>query len=159
MATAYPLPDLAKVKQMLGLLFDGLDVKAGKKFDIVPPSGSWIGLYVCDDGSPVAACAVDALLAANAGAALSMLPPAVAKDAAKAKELTDVMVANLQEIMNICSRLVMTDSSRHLKLDKVYPAKAMPPQLMQLLGAVQGRVDFELNVPKYGVGTLAVLSS
>ena len=159
MATAYPLPDLAKVKLMLGLLFDGLDVKAGKKFDIVPPSGSWIGLYVCDDGRPVAACAVDALLAASAGAALSMLPPAVAKDAAKTKELTDVMVANLQEIMNICSRLLMNDSSAHLRLEKVYPSKAMSPELTKVLGAVQGRADFELNVPKYGAGTLAVIST
>ncbi len=159
MPTHYPLPDAAKVKQMLGLLYDGLDIKPGKKFDIVPPSGSWIGLYVSDDGKPVAACAVDAALAANSAAALSMLPPGVAKDAAKSKELTDVMIANLQEIMNICSRLLMNDSSAHLKLEKLYPAKAMSPQLTAMLGATQGRVDFELNVPKYGAGTLAVLST
>ena len=159
MATAYPMPDTAKVKLMLGLLFDGLDVKPGKKFDIVPPSGSWVGMYVGDDGRPVAACAVDGALAANAAAALSMLPPAVAKDAAKTRELTDVMVANLQEIMNICSRLLMSDGSAHLKLDKVYPSKAMPAALAAMLGSVQGRVDFELNVPKYGAGTLAVLST
>lgn len=159
MATHYPMPDTAKVKLMLGLLFDGLDVKTGKKFDIVPPSGSWVGLYVADDGKPVAACAVDVALAANSSAALSMLPPAVAKDAAKSKELTDVMVANLHEIMNICSRLLMSDGSAHLKLQKVYPSKAMPPELAALLGAAQGRVDFELNVPKYGAGTLAVLST
>ena len=159
MATAYPMPDTAKVKLMLGLLFDGLDVKPGKKFEIVPPSGSWIGVYVADDGKPVAACAVDVTLAAHSAAALSMLPPAVAKDAAKTKELTDVMVANLHEIMNICSRLLMADGSAHLKLDKVYPAKAMPAPLTAMLGSVQGRVDFELNVPKYGAGTLAVLST
>jgi hypothetical protein len=159
MATAYPMPDAAKVKMMLGLLFDGLDVKPGKKFDIVPPSGSWVGLYVADDGKPVAACAVDVALAANSAAALSMLPPGVAKDAAKTKELTDVMVANLQEIMNICSRLLMNDNSAHLKLENVYPSKAMPPALTAMLGASQGRVDFELNVPKYGAGTLAVLST
>ncbi len=159
MATNYPMPDAAKVKLMLGLLFDGLDVKPGKKFDIVPPSGSWIGLYVADDGKAVAACAVDVALAAHSAAALSMLPPGIAKDAAKTRELTDVMVANLQEIMNICSRLLMNDGSAHLKLDKVYPSKAMPAALTALLGASHGRVDFELNVPKYGAGTLAVLST
>lgn len=159
MATAYPMPDAAKVKQMLGLLFDGLDVKPGKKFDIVPPSGSWVGMYVADDGKPVAACAVDVALAANSSAALSMLPPGTAKDAARTRELTDVMIANLQEIMNICSRLLMSDSSAHLKLGRVYPSQAMPPELTALLGAARGRIDFELNVPKYGAGTLAVLSS
>ena len=159
MATAYPIPDAAKVKRMLGLLFDGLDVKPGKRFDIAPPSGSWVGVYVADDGRPVAACAVDGALAANTSAALSMLPPAAAKDAAKSRQLTDVMIANLQEVMNICSRLLMSDGSAHLKLGRVYPAQAMPPELTALLGAARGRSDFELNVPKYGTGTLAVLST
>ena len=68
MATTYPMPDAAKVKLMLGLLFDGLDVKPGKKFDIVPPLGQLVGLYVSDDGKPVAACAVDVALAANSAA-------------------------------------------------------------------------------------------
>jgi len=159
MTTAYPMPDIAKVKTMLELLFDGLEVKAGKKFDIVPPSGSWIGLYVSDDGKPVAACAVDCALAANSSAALSMLPPGVAKDAAKSKELTDVMISNLHEIMNICTRLLMNDSSAHLKLATVHPSKAMPAELGALLGAVKGRADFELSMPKYGPGTLSVVST
>lgn len=159
MATAYPLPDAAKVKSLLGLLFDGLEVKSGKKFDIVPPSGSWIGLYVSDDGTPVAACAVDVLLAANSSAALSMLPPAAAKDAAKSKDLTDVMVANLREIMNICTRLLMNDSSAHLRLESLHPAKSMPAGVTAVLGGVKGRIDFELNLPKYGAGTLAVVST
>ena len=159
MATRYPLPDVAKVKLMLGLLYDGLEVKPGKKFDVAPASGSWVGLYIADDGAPVAACVADVALAANSSAALSMLPPAVAKDAAKSKELTEVMVANLREIMNICTRLLMDDGSAHLRLDSVYPAKALPAPAAKLLGAVQGRVDFELTVPKYGPGTLAVISA
>jgi hypothetical protein len=158
MATTYPMPDAAKVKSMLGMLFDGLDIKPGKKFDIVPPSGSWIGLYIADDGKPVALCAVDQNLAAYASAALSMLPPGVAKDAAKTKDLTEVMVANLHEIMNICSRLVMNDASAHLKLEKTYSSTDMSAGVSAVLGAVAGRADFELNIAKYGVGTLSVLS-
>ena len=159
MATAFPMPDAAKVKSMLGMLFDGLDVKPGKKFDITAPSGSWIGLYVSDDNRPVAACVADSALAANSGAALSMLPPAVAKDAAKSKELTEVMVGNLREIMNICTRLLMQDGSAHLRLQELYPAKGLPPEAAAMLAALQGRVDFELTVPKYGPGTLAVVST
>lgn len=158
MATTCPLPDANKVRTMLGLLFDGLEVKPGKKTDLSPASGAWVALYVGDDGKPLALCAADALLAASAGAALSMLPPAVAKDAAKSKDLTDVMVGNLQEIMNICSRLVMTDTSPHLKLEKVYPSKSLPPSVTGVMTGAQGRIDFELNVPKYGPGTLSVLS-
>lgn len=158
MATTYPLPDAAKVKQMLGLLFDGLEVKPGKKFDITPPSGSWVGLYVADDGKPVALCAADVLLSANSASALSMLPPGVAKDAAKSKELTDVMVGNLREIMNICTRLLMSDTSPHLKLEALYPATALPAGATAVIGGAKGRIDFELTVPKYGPGTLALVS-
>jgi hypothetical protein len=158
MPTQYPIPDSAKVKQLLGLLFDGLEVKPGKKFDVVPSSGSWVGLYVTDDGKPVAACAVDVALATNSSAALSMLPPAAAKDAAKTKELTEVMIGNLREIMNICTRLVMNDGSAHLQLESIHPSKAMPPQVAAVLSAAQGRADFELTLPKYGPGTLAVVS-
>lgn len=159
MSTAYLMPDAAKVKSMLGMLFDGLEVKPGKRFDITCPTGNWIGLYISDAGTPVAACVADGALAANYGAALSMLSPAMAKDAAKSKELTDIMIANLREVMNICTRLLMSDDSAHLRLEEVYSADAMPPHVAKVLGAVQNRVDFELTVPRYGAGTMAVIST
>ena len=159
MTTAYPMPDASKVKSMLGLLFDGLDVKPGRKFEVLPTSGCWVGLYVSDAGVPAAACIADVALAANAGAALSMLPPAVAKDAAKSKQLTDVMVGNLREVLNICTRLLMTDTSAHLRLAEVFPATALPAGVATVLSGQKGRVDFELTVPKYGPGTLAVVST
>jgi hypothetical protein len=159
MATHDPMPGTAKLKLMPGLLFDGPDVEPGEKSEIAPPSASWAGLYVGDDGKAVAACAAGGALAANSTAALSMPPPGVAKDAARTRELTDVMVANLQQIMNICSRLPTGDGSAHLKLDRVCPSKARPTQPTALPGSAQGRVELELNVPTYGAGTLAVAST
>jgi hypothetical protein len=158
MATTCPLPDANKVRSMLGLLFDGLEVKPGRRADLSPASGSWVALYVGDDGRPLALCAADALFAANAGAALSLLPPATAKDAAKTRDLTDVMRGNLAEVMNICSRLLMTDSSPHLRLDGVQPAKSLSPAVTGVMSGATGRADFELTVPRYGPGTLSVLS-
>lgn len=159
MATTCPMPDAPKIRSMLGMLFDGLDIKPGKKFDITPTSGSWVGLYIGDDGQPLAACVADLALAANSGAALSMMPPGVAKDAIKEKDLSEVMVANVHEVMNICTRLMMTEGSPHLRLAKLYPSKALPPEAAALLAAVKGRADFELSVPKYGPGTLSFIST
>ncbi|HWX81867.1 MAG TPA: hypothetical protein VNZ02_17325 [Steroidobacteraceae bacterium] len=159
MATAYPLPDGAKIAQLLGIMFDGLDVKPGGTFDQTPAGGAWFGVFVTDDGAPVALCGADANLAASFGGALSMLPVAAAKDAAKARQLTDVMIENVREIMNICTRLVMDATSPHLKLDQLYPAKSLPPAALTLLGAPQGRREFQLQVPKYGGGVLTVLSA
>lgn len=159
MPTTCPLPDAAKIRSMLELVFEGLDAKPGKKFEITPASGGWVGLYVTDDGKPVAACAADSSLAAHAGAALTMLPPTVAKDAIKTLTLSDAMVANLHEIMNICSRLLMTDNSVHVRLAELYPAAAMPATLTSVIGAAQGRVDCEVQVPKYGTGILAFITT
>jgi len=159
MMTAYPLPDGAKIVQILGLLFDGLEVKPGGVFDQTPAGGAWFGVFVADSGEPVALCGADVNLAASFGAAFSMLPLAAAKDAAKSRELTDVMIENVREIMNICSRLVMDSASLHLKLDQVYPTKALPAPAAALLGAPKGRREFQLQLPKYGGGVLTLLSA
>jgi hypothetical protein len=158
MATAYPLPDGPKIVQFLGLLFDGLDVKPGGTFDQSPAGGAWFGVFVADSGEPVALCGADANLAATWGAAFSMLPVAAAKEAAKTRELTGVMIENVREIMNICTRLVMDATSLHLKLDQVYPAKSLPAPAAALLGAAQGRREFQLQLPKYGGGVLTFLT-
>jgi hypothetical protein len=159
MATAYPLPDGRKIVDMLGLLFDGLDVKAGGTFDQTPAGGAWFGVFVADSGSPAALCGADANLAATFGSAFSMLPVGAAKEAAKARELTSVMIDNMREIMNICSRLVMDATSPHLKLDQIYPAKSLPASAAALLGAPSGRREFQVQLPKYGGGVLTFLTA
>ena len=87
-----------------------------------------------------------------------MLPVAAAKDAAKARELTSVMIENMREIMNICSRLVMDATSPHLRLDQIYPAKSLPAPATALLGAPNGRREFQVQLPKYGGGVFAFMS-
>lgn len=159
MAAAYPMPDVPKVIQLLGLLFDGLDVKVGGSFDQSPAGGAWIGVFIADSGEPVALCGADANLAANMGSAFSLLPVGVAKDAAKSRELTQVMIENVREIMNICTRLVMDASSPHLRLEQVYPTKALPAPAAALLGAAKNRREFQLQLPKYGGGVLSIVST
>jgi hypothetical protein len=158
MSTAYPLPDGNKVMQILGLLFDGMEVKPGGAFDVTPAGGAWLGVFVADDGQPVALCGADVNLAASFGAAFSMLPPTAAKEAAKARELTAVMIENVREIMNICTRLVMDAASPHLKLDQIYPVKLLPQSAAALLTSPKGRREFQVQLPRYGGGVLALLS-
>lgn len=158
MATAYPLPNAPKIVQMLGLLFDGLDVKPGGTFDQTPAGGAWFGVFVADSGEPVALCGADANLAASFGCAFSMLPVGMVKEAAKSRDLTGVMIDNIREIMNICTRLVMDASSPHLKLEQIYSSKSLPAPASALLGAPKGRCEFQVQLPKYGGGVLTFLS-
>ena len=155
--TAHPLPDVAQVKELLGMLFDGLSVKLGPKLDVSPKSSNFYGVYVSDAGTPVALCGCDMAFAANSGAALSMLPPGVAKDAAKDKDLTPVMLANLHEVMNICTRLMLRDDSPHLKLRELCAQAALPAPAAAIAGAPKGRIDFEIGIAKYGNGVLSVM--
>jgi hypothetical protein len=159
MSTTYPLPDVAKVIQILGLLFDGLEVKLGGTFDQTPAGGAWFGVFVADSGEPVALCGADVNLAANFGAAFSMLPVNAAKEAAKARELTSVMTDNVREIMNICTRLVMDNTSPHLKLEQIYPVRNLPAPAAALLGTAARRREFQLQLPKYGGGILTLLTA
>ena len=159
MTIGYPLPDRPKILDLLGLLFDGLDVKPGGAFDQSPAGGAWFGVFVADSGEPVALCGADANLAATFGTAFSMLPPGMAKEAAKTRELTAVMIDNIREIMNICTRLVMDATSPHLKLEQVYPIKSLPAPASALLGAVKSRREFQVQLPKYGGGVLTFLTA
>jgi hypothetical protein len=145
--------------KLLGLLFDGLDVKPGGKFDQTPAGGAWFGVFVADSGAPVSLCGADASLAASFGAAFSMLPVGVAKDAAKSHELTDVMVDNMREIMNICTRLVMDATSPHLKLEQIYSVKSLAAPVAALLTAPKERREFQIQLPKYGGGVMTLLSA
>jgi hypothetical protein len=159
MANTYPLPDVAKVIEILGLLFDGLEVKQGGTFDQTPAGGAWFGVFISDGGDPVALCGADVNLAANFGAAFSMLPVNAAKEAAKARELTSVMTDNVREIMNICTRLVMDSTSAHLRLDQIYSVKTLPGPAAALLTAASRRREFQLQIPKYGAGVLTLLAA
>jgi hypothetical protein len=155
--TTYPLPDINQVRDLLGMLFDGLAVKPGAKLDLTPKSSAYVAVYVTDAGAPAALCGCDIAFAANSGAALSMLPPNVAKDSVRTQQLTDVMVANLREVMNICTRLVLRENTPHLRLDTLCPVAKLPPAAAAIAAGAKGRIDFEMGLGKYGGGLLAVL--
>jgi hypothetical protein len=141
------------------MLFDSLDVKAGGTFDQTPNGGAWFGVFIDHSGAPVALCGADVGLAASLSSALSMLPPQAAKEALRSRELTAGMCENLREVMNICTRLVLDSTSPHLKLDRLYSAKALPAAVATLLASASGRREFNLQLPRYGGGILSVLSS
>ena len=154
-----PLPDATQVRELLGMLFDGMMVKAGGKTDVSPGSKAYVGVYVSDNGTTVALCACDLALAASSSAALSMLPPGVAKEAAKSGELTDVMLANLREVMNICTRLVLREDTPHVRLETRCQAGKLPASAAALAAGPKARADFEITLAKYGSGKFAVLTA
>lgn len=159
MPTAYPLPDANRVKSILSLVFEDIEISPGSRLDSSPASGTYVGVYVSDDGTPVALCLTDASLSACWGSALSLLPVGMAREAAKSRQLTAAMLENLREMVNICTRLVMSEHSPHLRLDDVYRAGSLPAAAAALCATARGRCDFQIALPKYGSGQFALLSS
>lgn len=147
------IPKQNAVREMLAMLF-GADLKVGEA-EVADYDGSYAGMYVNPDGATVAACLADLASAAYMSAALSMVHPEVAKEATAAGSLSEMMVGNLYEVMNILTRLVMDDSTPHLKLEKVVSV-AGDDGFAALLEA-STRIDFSVSVPKYGDGVLSFL--
>lgn len=158
--TTFVLPNATAMAKMLEMLFGGnVPVTPGKPLDTKPGTGNLIATYIDDSDKPIAIAVCDMPFAANAGCALSMLPTTVAKDAIKTKKLEQTMLDNLYEVMNIFSTLLMNEHTPHLKLATLYPDPGkLPADAKALLSAVKGRIDFNINVPKYGAGAVSLLT-
>ena len=161
MATTHPTPRDIEVRQMLAMLF-GNDLTISET-DALPTgadSGNAAAVFISDDDNPVTACVCDMKFAAFAGAALTRIPVGGAEDAAESGELTENMIGNLHEVMNICSRLFMSGNSPHLRLDKLYTKIAeVPENALTMLDSIAGRLDLKVSIPGYGEGQIAFLST
>ena len=131
------------------LFGDEIAVKAG---DPLSPMDNVIATYLDDENEVVGGCVSDMSFAAYVGAAMSGLPKGAAEDAITSNELTDVMVGNLGEVMNILTRLVISDSSDHLRYEKILKpgdGNSIAPSLEPI-----EPVPFFIEIPKYGSGNL-----
>ena len=71
---------------------------------------------------------------------------------------SDMMLSNLYEVMNICSRMFMTDTSPHIKLDKVYKTfDEAPDNVRSAFKDVEERIDFDVEIPGYGNGAISFM--
>ncbi len=151
MSSNYVIPTPQTISSLLSMIFgEDLDVS-----DCEPPelSSLYIATFVNDDNQLVALCACDKSFVAYSGAALSMIPADVANEMIAGNAVTEAMVGNFYEVMNISSKLMMSDSSAHLRLDKTLD----PEQSTEAIEALQesARIKgFGVKIPRYGEGIL-----
>ena len=150
----YNIPDAKSVEEMLRLFFgEGTTVA-----DAAPPDKALthVATFISDSDDLVAAILCDPNFVAYSGAAFSMLPAEVANEMVQENSFSDIVKANFHEVMNICSRLLMTDSSAHLRLDKTLA----PADAAASVAALEGPGElqsFRIDIPNYGSGVLAAL--
>jgi len=157
MGAIFKLPNELEIKGMLGMLYDGVEIKPSDPIDLALLDLQF-GVYVDDEDKPVTLAVCDIKFAVYSSCSLTMLPPPVAEEAVNKSALEDAMLSNLNEVFNIISRLYMGNDSPHLRFDKAYSASSCPDDVSQLVDQCEIRVDFEITIPRYGAGRLAMMA-
>jgi|AMFO01.1.fsa_nt_gi hypothetical protein len=152
-----PLPKAIELQQILSMMYgSGLKAENGEPVPAEPGSKSLVAVYVDDDDQPVVACAVDYPFTAYAGASLTRIPLGTAKECAGNGDFSEIMLGNVHEIMNICSRLLMNSGSPHLRLQTLYRAPdELPDTVQELIRGSSRSADFSVTFPDYGDGRVS----
>ena len=149
MAYKFVLPTPDSVSSLLGIIFG--EEMASEDSDSVDAGSSYTATFLSDEDELVAVCMCDKAFVARSGAALSMLPPDVAQEMIDDDDISDVVSQNFYEVMNICSKLMMSDESSHLRLDKVLPPSAADDAVSSVQSSGTTK-SFKVTIPGYGDG-------
>jgi hypothetical protein len=96
-------------------------------------------------------------LAANAGAALGLLPAGAAEDSIEEKTLFPNLAENVFELCNVFTSLLNREGAPHVKLYQViYPGMDLPNDARAHLLALGKRLDLTIEVSRYGKGRFSL---
>jgi hypothetical protein len=96
-------------------------------------------------------------LAANAGAALGLLPAGAAEDSIAEKKLFPNLAENVFELCNVLTSLLNREGGPHVKMYQViYPGMELPNDVRAHLLALGKRLDLTVEVARYGKGKLSL---
>lgn len=153
MSTSYLMPTCQSITAILEMVFgSGLSVQEGA----APGAAEcFAATYVNREDNLVALCLCDLPFVAYSGASLSMIPAGVAKEMIASRDLSKAFVDNFHEVMNICSKLMMSDHSAHLRLMKTLSPVESGGAITSL--AENQSCSFVVDIPQYGQGALTFL--
>ena len=153
-----PLPNADTVARNLrDLLSKPVTAKPGPALPVA--SAAYAAVYADDAGAPQAVGLADLPFSAHVGAALAMIPAAIATECVQRKKLEDSLRENFDEIVNILAGVVNVATGKHLKLVAVVAPGAAAPEAQAIMKKPAARVDFDVNVQGYGAGKLSFLSA
>jgi hypothetical protein len=159
MSKGIPLAALADVEATAKLFTMTLrrEVTASETKPLAEASLLVGGLYVNGDGRVIGGCFADKAFAAHAGAALSLVPAAVAHESIAADQPEEILMENFAEVLNICSRLFDRGSDQRVTLRAVEEAGTpRSPTSLDMLRNPARRHDLELDIDGYGKGRVVL---
>jgi hypothetical protein len=155
-----PLPIQESVRDLLaGLLGRTVAVAKAGELDLDSQPGM-VGLYVTGDDTVSVVALGDVGFACRTGAALTMIPAAVANESVTAGEIPENLLENAHEVINVASRLVNSASSPHVRLTDVHVMPAsLPDDVSALIASPGARRDFAVTIDGYGEARFSLLTA
>jgi len=114
---------------------------------------SVVAVFVDENQQLVAVLGLDISLAANAGAALGLMPVKVADESVEDGLLEPGLAENVSEVCNVLTSLLNREGAPHVRLHQVVlPGEEIPGDVSAHLLALGRRLDLEVEVSRYGTG-------
>jgi hypothetical protein len=127
------------------------------RFDLNDEDNKFVtGIYLEKDGSLGGACVADVAFAASSAAALALVPPVVAGEAARSGQLSESLAENFFEVANILTVLLNRPETPHVRMDRL--AHGIPADVLELAVTGSGSRYFAVSVLDYPRGYLALLA-
>jgi hypothetical protein len=161
MSAVETLPTVEEASRLLSdLLGKNTTVKAATGgLKPGPRTPCLVAVFNRDDGLPGAVWVCDIPLAARLGAGLTMIPKGTAEESIKKSKLSDAMLDNCREVMNVASRLFNDTGAPHTRLAGVLctPPDTLPAPAASLLAKPAAALHLDVNVDGYGPGRASII--
>ncbi|AGZ46365.1 hypothetical protein [Actinoplanes friuliensis] len=139
------------------LLGRDVNVSPGDPMTAADLSTGVIAIYTDTSQQLYAVLGMQLTLAANAGAALGLLPAGAAEDSIEEKKLFPNLAENVFELCNVLTSLLNREGAPHVKLYQViYPGMDLPNDARAHLLALGKRLDLTVEVARYGKGKFSL---
>ena len=154
--TDYVVPDAEALRKILAVVYgDDLAVTVEDSAEL---DGRHAATYINDESRLVVVAACDPNFVAYAGGALTMLSKDLVDEMLASNDLSEVVVANFHEVMNICSRLLIAEHGAHLRLDQTLDPERSAGPIAELQPDTEV-ASFNIDIPNYGSGGITFLVS
>ncbi|MBI3206920.1 MAG: hypothetical protein HYZ29_35615 [Myxococcales bacterium] len=156
---AFAIPEPKHVSEMMSSLFamPTSAKKASAPYKPGPKETAFYSAFAAESPEVGAVIVTDLSFACRAGAALALIPVGVAEEGIKAHGPSGELMDNYREVMNVASTLLANPTTRARLLD-VRPAPGeLPDGSCAIVEKPSRRIDFDVDLGKYGKGRLALL--
>jgi hypothetical protein len=154
-----PLPSAQLVRETLEMLL-GRDVEVETGADMVSPQaegGAVVGVFDGPGHKLAALWVTDLAASAYIGAAIGLVPPRTAAEAA-VEGMSPLLMENLREAINVAGSLLNAEDAPHITLEGVYaPGEWLPADVAGWVKAYVPRQDLRVLVSGYGEGVLSIV--